>query len=89
VKTLDLRQHQISVDELLQLAGADTVRIMNKNGDEFILEAVDWFEREVAELGRSEKFQAFLTERSKEPGRTTLAEIERRLASTEPVDDED
>jgi hypothetical protein len=88
VKTLDLRQHQVTVDELLQLAGADAVLIMNKNGDEFILEAADSFEREVAELGRSEKFMAFLTERSKEPGRTTLAEIERRLAQTEPADDD-
>jgi hypothetical protein len=86
--TLDLRQRQVTVDELLQIASADAVRILSGNGQEFILEAADAFEREVAELGRNEKFMAFLAERSKERGQTPLEEIERRLTLVEPANDD-
>jgi hypothetical protein len=88
VKTIDLRQQQVTVDELLQAAGGDAVRITNKDGDEFILEPADAFEREAAEFGRSAKFMALLAERSAESGRTSLADIERRLAQAEPPDND-
>jgi predicted ATPase len=83
MRTLDLRQQQTTVDELLRFARAETVRIVNADGDEFILEAADAFEREVAELGQSEKFMAFLAERSKEPGVVSLDDLERKLAQAE------
>ena len=81
MKTIDLRNQRIELDELLQSVGSDLVRITSKNGDEFVLEAADAFEHEVAELGRSEKFMAFLAERSAESGRRSLAEIEARLVT--------
>ena len=83
MRTLDLRQQKTTVDELLRFARAETVRIVNADGDEFILEAADAFEREVAELGQSEKFMAFLAERSKEPGVVALDDLERKLAQAE------
>jgi predicted ATPase len=83
MRTLDLRQQKTTVDELLRFARAETVRIVNADGDEFILEAADAFEREVAELGQSEKFMAFLAERSKEPGVVSLDDLERKLAQAE------
>ena len=88
MKTIDLRRQQVTVDELLQAAGGDAVRITNKDGDEFILEPADAFEHKAAEFGRSVKFMAFLAERSAEPGRTPLADIELRLAGAEPPDNE-
>jgi hypothetical protein len=88
VKTIDLRRQQVTVDELLQAADGDAVRITNKDGDEFILEPADAFEREAAEFGRSVKFMAFLAERSAEPGRIPLADIELRLAQPEPPDND-
>jgi len=87
VKTVDLRRQQISIDELLLYVGADVVRITGKDGNEFVLEAADSFEREVNELGRSTKFREFLAQRSAEPGRISLAEIEARLAPAEPASD--
>jgi hypothetical protein len=45
MKTLDLRQQQVTVDELLQFASLESVLILNSNGDEYILEASDAFER--------------------------------------------
>jgi PHD/YefM family antitoxin component YafN of YafNO toxin-antitoxin module len=85
MKTIDLRRQEVSLDELLRSVGADSVRITSKNGEEFVLEAADAFEHEAAELGRSAKFMAFLAERSAEPGRISLADIESRLARPETV----
>jgi hypothetical protein len=85
VKTIDLRRQHVTLDELLRSVGDDVVRVTSKDGEEFILEAADAFEREAAELGRSAKFLAFLTERSAESGRISLADIEARLTATEPT----
>lgn len=86
MKTIDLRRQQVTIDELLQAASGDAVRITNKDGDEFILEPADALGREAAELGRSVKFMAFRAERSADPGRTPLADVELRLAQAEPPD---
>jgi hypothetical protein len=84
VKTIDLRRQQLTLDELLRSVGGDVVRLTSKDGEEFILEAADSFDREAKELGRSAKFLAFLAERSAESGRVALAEIEARVARAEP-----
>jgi hypothetical protein len=59
MRTLDLRQQRVTVDELLRVARTESVRIVAEEGDAFILEVADAFEREVAELSQSEKFMAF------------------------------
>jgi hypothetical protein len=83
MREIDLRQEQPSLSELLQFATDNPVLIRNQNGVEFILEAADAFDREVAELSRSRRFRSFLEERSKEPGKTRLEEIDRRLSQAE------
>ena len=89
MRTIDLRQEALSIDELLEMAAGETVLLRSKSGDEFILEAADAFDREVAELGRSQKFMAFLKEGLQEPGRIPIEDIERRLASIPPGDEEE
>ncbi|MBI3797111.1 MAG: hypothetical protein HY268_09120 [Deltaproteobacteria bacterium] len=83
MRTLDLRQQQTTVEELLRVARTETVRIVNIEGDEFILEAADAFAREVAELGQGEKFMTFLAERAKASGGLSLEDLERKLAPAE------
>jgi hypothetical protein len=78
--TIDLKREQPSVDDLLRMAAGDPVRIRSRSGEEFILESADAFDREVAELARSERFMSFLAERASEPGKTRLEDVERRLA---------
>jgi hypothetical protein len=78
VRTLDLRQSPMSVTTLLQAARQESIRILSEDGSEFILEAADASEQEVAELGQSEKFMSFLADRSQESGSTSLEEIEQR-----------
>jgi hypothetical protein len=77
--TLDLRQRKVTVDELLELAAAGSVRILARDGHEFILEEADEFEREVAQLGSSDKFMRFLQERSAEEATVSFEEITRTL----------
>jgi hypothetical protein len=79
----------MSIDELLEMAAGETVLLRSKSGGEFILEAADAFDREVAELGRSKRFMAFLQQRFQEPGRIPIEDIERRLASIPPGDEEE
>ena len=81
--TLNLRERQITLEELFRAARSESVLIVTDEGQEYILEAADEFDREVAELGRSEKFRNFLAERRKESGRIPLEEIERRLKPLE------
>ena len=85
MKAIDLRRQQVELDELLRSVGSDTVWITSKDGDEFVLEAANAFEREADELGRSAKFMAFLAARSAESGRLSLAEIESRLEGAESL----
>jgi hypothetical protein len=79
MKTLDLRQQTVTVEELLQIASSDSVLIRANDGQEFYLEPADEFEREVATLGQSEKFMQFLAERSSEPGAIPLEDLQREL----------
>ena len=78
---LDVRQTPVSVDQLLQMASDDAVLVVNRDGHEFVVEAADAFDREVAQLAASEKFMSFLDERRKESGSVSLDEIERRLGA--------
>jgi hypothetical protein len=84
MKTLDLGKQPVTVDELLTSAASETVLIRSKDGHEFVLEAADAFEQEVAEFAASEKFMSFLPRRSKEQASISLAEIEQRLSGEEP-----
>jgi hypothetical protein len=83
MKTIDLTQDNPSIDELLRLAVGDPILIRNRDGREFLLETADLLDREVAELSRSDRFMSFLAERAREPGKTSLEEIDRRIAQAE------
>ncbi|HBA39912.1 MAG: hypothetical protein A2W10_12605 [Deltaproteobacteria bacterium RBG_16_55_12] len=75
MKTIDLSKGKHSVAELLALAKSDTVLIHSSSGDDFLLEQADEFDREVAALGRSDKFMSFLEKRSKETGDLPIGKV--------------
>jgi hypothetical protein len=79
MKTLDLTGKRITLDELLELAATDSVHIVTADGRAFVLEQADDFEKEVALLGKSKKFQRFLNERAKEATTTSLEDYRRSL----------
>lgn len=81
--TLDLRTQHLTIDELFQAAASEAVHVIAKDGTIFILEPADAFEQEVAQLGQSKQFMAFLTERANETGGISLADAIKRLERTE------
>jgi hypothetical protein len=80
MKTLDLTERQITLEDLLGWARTDSVLIRAPDGHEFILEEADDFEREVTTLGSSEKFMQFLRERSQEQATVPLDKFLKTLS---------
>lgn len=77
--TCDLEKQSFTLEELLELARDDAVRVIQADGREFILANTDSFEEEVARLGNSDRFMTFLAERSLGKHGRSLEEIERDL----------
>lgn len=79
MKTIDLKQQKPSIDEILAMAKSEPVLIQGIDGGRYVLEEADEFEREVALLGKSQKFMRFLEERSKETGRKSIAQVAKKV----------
>ena len=77
--TIDLRKKKHSIDELLALAKSEPLMIYDKDGKNYVLEETDEFEKEVKELGSSERFMKFLNERSKEKETISISSIAKKL----------
>src|SRR5438874_11452593 len=56
MKTINLKEESPSVAQLLAMARKKSVLLVSNDGATFVLEEADEFDREVAELGGSEKF---------------------------------
>ena len=78
MKTLDLTRKHVTVEDLLKIASAGSVRILAPDGQAFVLEADD-FEKEALLLGKSKKFRRFLNDRSKEAATTSLKDYQKSL----------
>jgi hypothetical protein len=78
MKTVDLSKGQHSLSDVLALAKSGAVLIHSGSGEDFVLEQADEFDREVAALGASEKFSAFLDARSKETGDIGLRKVRQK-----------
>ena len=77
MKTIDLAQHQLDVEQLLELARQGPVLLLTADGEEFCVAEADDFEREVEALRNSRAFQQFLDERSKDKRTIPLEELEK------------
>lgn len=77
--TIDLRRKEHSIEEILSLASVEPIMIYSKDGNHFILEETDDFEKEVKKLGRSKKFLKFLEERSHEKEDMPISSIADKL----------
>ena len=78
MKTIDLSKGRHTLSDVLKAAKKQAVLLRSSSGDEFLIEHADEFDREVAALGRSAKFLAFLEARSKEPAVLSLREVGRK-----------
>ena len=78
MRTIDLTKGRHTLSEVLKLAKSQTVLLHSSSGEDFLIEQADDFDREVAALGASGKFSAFLEARSKETGDLPLREVGRK-----------
>lgn len=83
MKTIKLQKERPSLDELRALAGNESILLIFEDGQRYVVEAADEFDREVAKLGSSEKFMSFLEARAKESAATSIEEFARDLDSTD------
>ena len=81
MKTIRLDKKSPSMDDLLAIARREAVLIISQDGTSFVLEEADDFEREVAQLGNSEKFMKFLEKRSGEKSVTSIEQFADELNS--------
>ena len=79
MKKVDLKKESPSLGDLLAMARKKCVLLVSKDGATFILEEADDFDREVADLGGSEKFMRFLRKRSKQTAVTSIEEFAESL----------
>lgn len=77
MKTIDLAQHKLDVEQLLVLARQGPVLLLTAEGEEFCVVEADDFDREVEALRNSRAFQQFLDERSKDKRTIPLEELEK------------
>jgi len=77
MKTIDLAQHKLDVEQILELARQGPVLLLTADGEEFCVAEADDFEREVEALRNSRAFQQFLDERSKDKRTFPLEELEK------------
>ena len=75
MKTINLQKDSPSLRQLLTMASNESVLLVSDDGKTFILEEADEFDREVEELGNSERFMKFLEERSKEKGVISIEQL--------------
>jgi hypothetical protein len=79
MKTFDLTEQDITLEELLEVASVEGVRIITARGQTFVLEEADDFDQEVEMLGQSQKFQEFLKERKNQPSVMSVEDYLRSL----------
>jgi len=75
MKTIELAADTPSLPELIELAARENIIINTPQGKQFVLAELDDFELEVEQLKNSKEFMAFLDERSKERGTTSIEEV--------------
>ncbi|RJP32218.1 MAG: hypothetical protein C4527_06430 [Candidatus Omnitrophota bacterium] len=79
MKTIDLKDELLQLNDLIDLARKEPVLLLSPDGKEFLISEADNFEKEVETLRASHSFQNFLDIRTASKHRIPLEEIEREI----------
>jgi hypothetical protein len=79
MKTVTIPPQATDVNVLLEQAREEDILVRAADGTEFMLSAVEDFDREVARTRQNAKLMALLDERAKQTQTVPLAEVKRRL----------
>jgi hypothetical protein len=79
MKTITITEPSTEIEALLEQAREEDVILRLADGREFLLSAVDDFDREIARTRQNERLMAFLDARAKQPDTIPLDEVKRQL----------
>ena len=79
MKTIAIGEPSAEINALLEQAGEDDVLVRLTDGREFLLSAVDEFDREIALTRQNEKLMAVLEKRARQTQTIPLEEAKRQL----------
>ncbi len=79
MKTVTIPESSQEIRALLDQARDEDVIVRLSDGSEFMLSAVDDFDREIAHTRRNEKLMALLDERARQTRTIPLEEVKRQL----------
>jgi hypothetical protein len=82
VKTVAVPPQAAEIIALLEQARDDELLVQTADGSEFLLTAIDEFDREVARTRQNARLMALLDERAKQARTIPLDEVKRQLGLT-------
>lgn len=82
MKTVAVPPQAADVNALLDQARDDELLVRTADGSEFLLTAIDEFDREIARTRQNAKLMALLDERAKQSKTIPLDEVKRQLGLT-------
>ncbi|MCO6459555.1 MAG: hypothetical protein J5I93_29935 [Pirellulaceae bacterium] len=82
MKTVSVPPQAAEINALLEQARDDEVLVRTADGSEFLLTAIDDFDREIARTRQNAKLMALLDERAKQSKTIPLDEVKRQLGLT-------
>ena len=82
MKTVAVPPQAAEIIALLEQARDDELLVRTADGSEFLLTAIDEFDREIARTRQNAKLMALLDERAKQSKTIPLDEVKRQLGLT-------
>ncbi len=82
MKTVAVPPQAAEIHALLDQARDDELLVRAADGSEFLLTAIDEFDREIARTRQNAKLMALLDERAKQSRTIPLGEVKRQLGLT-------
>ena len=82
MKTVAVPPQAAEIIALLEQARDDGLLVRTADGSEFLLTAIDEFDREIARTAQNAKLMALLDERAKQAKTIPLDEVKRQLGLT-------
>ncbi len=79
MKTIELTESYITLDELLEIADTETVVLCKSDSRKFIVAPVDEFDLEVESLRNNKEFMAYLDGLSEQKATIPLEDVEKKL----------
>ncbi len=79
MKTIELTDASPDIASLLEQGRVDDIVVRMADGSEFLLVAVDFFDREIAQTRANPRLMALLESRAKQTTTVSLEEAKRRL----------